>query len=113
MEKTMNEKNTNVKEDPQKKTPYFARAAKCMMMGIMVVLGLGLVFWLLWNWALVPLFAFPSMTYLQSLGAILLTGVLVRMGRHMGGRQGSNGSTYSSSRCNWPCSGRTGQADSA
>lgn len=109
----MNENNTNKKKDPQKKTPHVARAAKCMMMGITVVLGLGLVFWLLWNWALVPLFAFPSMTYLQSLGAILLTGVLVRLGRHMGGRHGSNGSIYSSSRCNWPCRGRTGQAGSA
>lgn len=109
----MHENNPNKKEDPQKKTPHLARAAKCMMMGIMVVLGLGLVFWLLWNWALVPLFAFPSMTYLQSLGAILLTGVLVRMGRHMGGRHNKNGSTYPSSRSNWPCRCRTGQADSA
>ena len=109
----MNENNANKKESPQKKTPYLARAAKCMMMGILVALGLGLVFWLLWNWVLVPLFAFPSMTYLHSLGAILLTGVLVRLGRHLGGRHGSNGSVSLSSRCNWPCKGRSGQAGSA
>lgn len=109
----MHANNANKKADPQKKTPYFARAAKCMMMGIMVALGLGLVFWLLWNWALVPLFGFPSMTYLQSLGAILLTGVLVRLGRHLGGRHPSNGSISPSSRCNWPSRCRTDRAGSA
>lgn len=109
----MHADNANKNADPKKKTPCFAGAAKCMMMGIMVALGPGLVFWLLWNWALVPLFAFPSMTYLQSLGAILLTGLLVRLGRHLGGRHGSHGSIYSSSRCNWPCRGRTGRTGSA
>ncbi len=41
-----------------------------------VLIALGLAFWLLWNWAAVPLFTFPPLTYLQGLGAILLTAFL-------------------------------------
>jgi polyferredoxin len=40
------------------------------------LITLGLAFWLLWNWAAVPLFTFPPLTYLQGLGAILLTALL-------------------------------------
>lgn len=40
---------------------------------------LGMGFWLLWNLAGVPIFEIPPLTYWQALGAMLLSGALLRI----------------------------------
>ena len=47
----------------------------------------GLAFWLMWNMAGVPLLATPPLTYWQALGALLLTGLLLRIGLFAVGRR--------------------------
>jgi hypothetical protein len=45
-----------------------------------VLFALGLTFWLLWNWAAVPLFTFPPLTYLQGLTAVMLMALSAGIG---------------------------------
>lgn len=78
--------NAGRNHGPEKTNRPYRKIGKCVAKASMALAALSLTFWLLWNWAAVPLFTFPSLTFLQALGAILLTGVLVRMGRHMTGR---------------------------
>jgi amino acid transporter len=82
----MTSQNTPSKKDPEKKKRFRRPTGKRIMAAGMTIAALGLVFWLLWNWAVVPLFTFPSLTYLQALGAILLTGFLFRIGMCAAGR---------------------------
>jgi hypothetical protein len=82
----MTPQNTHIKEDPEKKKRFYRPTGRCIMAAGIAIAAAGLVFWLLWNWAAVPLFTFPSLTYLQALGAILLTGFLFRIGMCAAGR---------------------------
>jgi hypothetical protein len=89
MENTMNAQYTPREKEVHRKGQSPGRNVKSMLKGIAVALGTGLIFWLLWNWVAVPLFAFPSLTYLQGLGAVLLTAVLGGTVRCIGGHHGA------------------------
>jgi hypothetical protein len=67
---------TNTNEDPGKSKRLCRHLARRIPKAAAALIILGLAFWLLWNWAAVPLFTFPPLTYLQGLGAILLTALL-------------------------------------
>jgi hypothetical protein len=82
----MTPQRTHHKEEPMQKRPPCRPAGKHVAKAILAVVALGLVFYMLWNWAAVPLFTFPSLTYLQVLGAILLMGAALLIGIHTIGR---------------------------
>ncbi len=63
------------------------RRLKHLITLLSAVALMGLVFWLLWNMVGVPLLAIPPLTYLQALGAMLLTGLLLRISRFTEGRR--------------------------
>ncbi|MGD9006814.1 MAG: hypothetical protein PVG41_02775 [Desulfobacteraceae bacterium] len=67
---------TKTNKDPNKSTRLRRHFVRRIPKAAMALITLGLAFWLLWNWAAVPLFTFPPLTYLQGLGAILLTALL-------------------------------------
>lgn len=95
----MNEQRTPRTNDPQNKRPSLARIAGCVMMGLAAMLAMGLVFWLLWSRVAVPLLACPPLTFLQGLGAFLLSALLVFMVRHVGCRHGADSTGHRSHRC--------------
>lgn len=68
---------TNTNEDPNKSPRPCRHFVRRIPKAAVALIILGLAFWLLWNWAAVPLFTFPPLTYLQGLCAILLTALLV------------------------------------
>ncbi len=82
----MTSQNVQKIEDPNPKEKPMRQIGTCIVRAIVAVAAVGAVFWLLWNWAAVPLFTFPVLTYVQALTAILLTGFLVRMGMCAAGR---------------------------
>lgn len=67
---------TNIDENTDKSRRRCRHFVRRIPKAAVALIALGLVFWLLWNWAAVPLFTFPPLTYLQGLGAILLTAFL-------------------------------------
>ena len=67
---------TNTNENPDKSRRPCKHFVRRIPKAAAALIALGLAFWLLWNWAAVPLFIFPPLTYLQGLGAILLTAFL-------------------------------------
>lgn len=75
-----------LKEDPQKNRPLLRTVVRHIVKAITAVIGMALVFYLIWNWTAVPLLTFPSLTYLQTLGAILLMGSLLLIGGRTLGR---------------------------
>jgi hypothetical protein len=75
----MIQENTHQREDPGKKRPS-RRCMARLLTAVTVVFGLGLVFWLLWNWAGAAFFTFPRLTYVQAVVAIMVSGVLFRIG---------------------------------
>lgn len=77
---------TPPKEAPEEKGPSCRAIGKHIVKAITAIVALGLVFYLIWNWTAVPLFTFPSLTYLQALGAIFLMGFLLLVARHTVGR---------------------------
>lgn len=68
---------TNQNKETKKKCASGRRFGKHLLKAFAVTALLGLTFWLLWNQAGVPLFTFPPLTYWQSLGAVLMTGLLL------------------------------------
>jgi membrane protein YdbS with pleckstrin-like domain len=70
----------NPKENP-KKRPTCRSRVRHLLRVAGAVLVMGLVFRLLWNWVGVPLFTFPSLTYLQAVSAVTTTGVLMMLCR--------------------------------
>ena len=71
---------TNANEDTTKRHSPCRHFVRRIPKAAAALIILGLAFWLLWNWAAVPLFTFPPLTYLQSLGAMLLTAFLSSIG---------------------------------
>jgi uncharacterized RDD family membrane protein YckC len=67
---------TNTNENPNKNERPCRHFVRRIPKVAVALIALGLAFWLLWNWAAVPLFTFPPLTYLQGLGAIMLTALL-------------------------------------
>ena len=49
---------------------------KCVVLGLIAVLVIGLVVCYLWNWLVPALFKGPEITYLQALGLLLLSKIL-------------------------------------
>lgn len=49
---------------------------KCVMLAVVGILVIGFVTMLLWNWLVPTLFNGPTITYLQSLGLLLLSKIL-------------------------------------
>ncbi len=82
----MTSQNSHGINNSENKTNRFRCIGAWVAKAIMGAAAVGAVFWLLWNWAAVPLFTFPALTYLQALVAILLTGFLVRMAMCAAGR---------------------------
>ena len=72
----MVEPNTHQREDPVKQNAS-RRCIGRLFKRVIAILVMGLVFWLLWNWAGVGLFTFPQLTYLQALAAVMASGVLI------------------------------------
>lgn len=69
-----------------KKRSIPRRPPRRLIMALAAAALLGLGFWVLWNRAGVPILNIPPLTYWQSLGAILLSGLLLRIGMFAGGR---------------------------
>ncbi len=70
------EQHTHQREDPTKLNSS-RRCIGRLFKRVIAILAMGLVFWLLWNWAGVGLFTFPQLTYLQALSAVMASGVLI------------------------------------
>lgn len=109
----MHDRKVQHTENHGKRRCFSGRIFTFVLMGIAALMGMALVFWLLWNMVAARLLAFPSLTYVQSLGAVLLTGLLVRMGRHMSGRNGHRRFKRADAGCNRPFLCRKNQASSA
>ena len=73
-------------DDPKQKRPACRRMGRPILWAAAAVIILGLVFWLLWNWAAAPLFTFPPLTYLQALVATMIILLLAGMLRCIAGR---------------------------
>jgi hypothetical protein len=101
-------------KDPNKSKRPCRHLVRRIQKAAAALLTLALAFWLLWNWAAVPLFTFPPLTYLQGLGAILLTVLLTGIGMLAAvRRQRSAYSAASPEGCRyWGCRfGSTGKRD--
>lgn len=72
----MQPETTNTNENPNKSERPCRHFVRRIPKAAVALIILGLAFWLLWNWAAVPLFTFPPLTYLQGLGAMVLTALL-------------------------------------
>jgi hypothetical protein len=76
-----------------------------------VIIILGLVFWLLWNFAAAPLFTFPPLTYLQALAATMLilvpSGMVLQIAARR--RRSFSPDGTSDTGCPWRC--RAGRRD--
>lgn len=105
---------TNTNEDLDKKKGPCRHFVRHIPKAAAALIVLGLAFWLLWNWAAVPLFTFPPLTYLQGLGAILLTALLtsICMFAVVRRRRSADNPASPDSRRHWGCRfGSTGKRD--
>jgi hypothetical protein len=80
MESAMAPETSDPRQAPNQGRRPCQRGARGILKAAAALLALGLVFWPLWNWAAVPLFTFPPLTYLQGLGAVMLTALSVGIG---------------------------------
>jgi len=75
---------TNKEGQKRRRSPR--RCLKHLTVALVATALLGMGFWLLWNLAGATIFRIPSLTYWQALGAMLLSGALLRFSLFFGGR---------------------------
>ena len=90
----MIEQNRHQRQNPMKQNAS-RRCISRLFKRVIAILLMGLVFWLLWNWAGGRLFTFPQLTYLQALVAVMASGILIGITMWtVGHRHGAAGSTH-------------------